>query len=81
MVYKMTEWQGGSGIWYCNDVSDLKHGKGAWYYAAAALNISPIDFVKLVIEKFNPDKVYWNEETGFFSYGWTKQANMRKFKN
>lgn len=81
MVYKMTEWQGGSGIWHCNDVSDLGHGKGAWYYAAAALNISPVDFVKLVIEKFNADKIYWNEETGFFSYGWTKQANMRKFKN
>ena len=42
-----------------------------------------ITYIKkyMVSNGFNPDEVYWNEETGFFSYGWTKQANMRKFKN
>lgn len=81
MLYKMTEWQGGSGLWYCNDVTRLGTGGGVWYEAASALNISPVDYVKILVERFHPDSIYWNQERNFLSFAWKKQADMRKFKN
>lgn len=81
MLYKVTEWQGMSGIWYCNCLDSLTTKASHWYAPARVLGISPADFIKLIIETYGADQVKYYPENGFFSYGWTSQAKMRVFKN
>ena len=81
-LYKMTEWESGAGgRWYCNDTSDLGNGSGLWYHPARMLNISPAEFVKMLVEKYKPDYISYNSETNVLVYSWVDQAAMRKFKN
>ena len=81
MLYKLEEWQSGSGLWYCNCISSLTTNASKWYAPARVLGISPAEFVKLVIGKFGADKVSYNPESGFFYYAWTSQEKMRIYKN
>jgi len=81
MLYKMAEWQGATGLWYCNCVDALATNAGSWYAPARILGISPADFIKLVVGKYGADSVKYFPESGFFSYAWTNQAKMRAFKN
>lgn len=78
LFYK--EWQGES-LWYCGDTAELTSNAGKWWAPARMLNISPAEFVKLLIDKFHPDKILYNEERDVLIYGWRKQADMRVFKN
>lgn len=80
-LLKFEEWQGAGGYWHCNDLSDLKNMSSAWWHPARMLNISPADFVKLLIEKFHPDHIKYYEEADVLTYSWRKQADCRKFKN
>lgn len=81
MLYKLSEWQGASGLWYCNCIDSLATNAAKWYAPARVLGISPAEFVKLVIGKFGADVVSYSQESGFFHYAWTKQEKMRSFKN
>lgn len=81
-LFKMTEWESGAGDrWYCNDTSDLGNGSGLWYHPARMLNISPAEFVKMLVEKYQPDNISYNFETNVLVYSWSSQTAMRKFKN
>lgn len=75
------EWQGGSGVWYCNDTSDLCSVRALWWAPARMMNISPAEYVKWLIENFKPDHVSYNEERDVLIYSWDKQSDMRAFKN
>ena len=81
MLYKLSEWQGASGFWYCNCIDSLTTNAVKWYAPARILSISPAEFVKLVIGKFGADVVSYNQESGFFHYAWTSQEKMRIYKN
>lgn len=81
MLYKVEEWQGASGIWYCNCLQSLNTNASCWYAPARVLGISPAEFIKLITEKYGADHIKYFPESGFFSYGWTNQEKMRKFKN
>ncbi len=76
----MSEWQGGSGLWYCNCVDNLKNDSGAWYHPARILGISPADLVCLLVKEYGAE-ISYNLDKCFVSYSWKNQANMRKFKN
>ena len=81
-VFKLTEWEStSSGQWYCNDVSNLAGGSGDWWNCARACNLSPADFIKMLIKDFHPDNFYFSEDKCFISYSWNSQVDMRKFKN
>ena len=75
------EWQGSSGLWYCNDTSDLCSARSYWWAPARMLNISPVEFVQLLINQFHPDKISYNPEADVLIYGWNKIADERVFKN
>ena len=77
-LLRFEEWRCGE-RWHCNDVSDLAHDSGAWWHACRALNISPKDFVLLLINEFKCPHISFHN--GFLSYSWNNQADMRKFKN
>lgn len=80
MLYKMSEWESPSG-WHCNCIDNLKGGSGIWYLPARILNISPADYITLVIAKYKPDKIIFNKEKFLFFFSWKNQSDMRKFKN
>ena len=80
-VFKMTEWQGSSGMWYCNDVSNLAGGSGNWWNAARAWNLSPAAFIQKLIDDFHPDKISYSLDKHVLTYCWKSQVSMRAFKN
>ena len=80
-LLKYTEWNDGFGNWHCNDTSDLCSVRALWWTPARMLNISPAEYVKLLVEKFHPDKITYIEEADVLIYSWRKQADMRAFKN
>lgn len=81
-LFKMTEWESGAGgRWYCGDIEDLGHGSGLWYYPARMLNISPAEFVKMLVEKYKVDNISYNAEKNVLVYSWNNREAMRKFKN
>ena len=80
-LLKYTEWQGASGQWYCNDTSDLSSPRSLWWAPARMLNISPADFVQLLIRDFHPDHIIYNQEQDVLIYSWNNINSMRKFKN
>ena len=81
MLWRCSEWQGASGLWYCNCTDSLTTNAAKWYAPARVLGISPAEFIKLVIGKFGADKVAYSLDTGFFHYAWTSQDKMRIYKN
>ena len=80
-VFKMTEWQGSSGMWYCNDVSNLAGGSGDWWNAARAWNLPPVKFIEMLIKDFHPDKISYSLDKNVLTYCWKSQVHMRSFKN
>ena len=81
MIYHADEWQGASGIWYCEHTGSYPQGVQKWVVPARILGVSVDEFLKLLIEKFKPDHISYCKDGSFVSWGWSKQSEMRKFKN
>lgn len=66
-IYKATEWECARG-WTCGDVSDLANNSNAWEHGARILGLTPADFLRLLIEKYDVDIVYSKDYSyvGFF---------------
>ena len=79
MVWQAEEWESVSG-WHCGCVKDLAHDSNAWYLPARILNLAPADYIKYMIDNFNPI-VHTNKDKCLIFFSWEKQADMRKFKN
>ena len=80
-LLKYTEWQSASGLWYCNDTSDLASPRSLWWAPARMMNISPAEYVQWLIDNFHPDYIVYNQEKDVLVYAWRKIADMRLFKN
>ena len=81
MIWQATEWQGSSGSWYCNCLDNLAGGYGAWFMPARILDITPAEFLTLLITEFKPDNISISEVGCFVTYSWKSQSAMRKWKN
>lgn len=81
MLYRCEEWQGTSGVWYCEHTASFPRDVQKWIVPARILQVTPADFIQLLIDEFEPDKIYHNEDCSFVSWGWTSQAKMRRYKN
>lgn len=79
MLYKMTEWES-CGKWHCNCVDHLGTNGGHWIHPARILGLTAADYVKFVIDNYNPI-VYHNDDCSLVFFSWEKQSDMRKFKN
>ena len=77
LVYK--EWQGGSGNWYCNDVSDLAGISGKWWVPARMLEMAPAAYVQWLIDNYHPTTLIWNGEILIYSWDKNHYADMHKF--
>ena len=80
-ILKYVEWEDGWGNWYCNDTSDLVGSASVWDTPAKMLNLSPSAYVEMLITKFKPDRVAFDQESKVLVYSWKNQVAMRKFKN
>ena len=78
-LLKYTEWQGSSGLWYCNDVSDFTSKRGLWYTPARLLNVSLEEFVRMLINDFQVDYISFDGKT--LIYAWNSLSKCRLFKN
>ena len=78
-LYKMTEWETESG-WHCNDVSDLASISGYWWVTARLLDMAPADFVKWLVETYQPDYILFSEHNQLY-YWWNKDhyAKMHSY--
>lgn len=80
-VFKLVEFQGSSGMWYCSDPSNFANGSGNWWNAARAWNLSPAAFIEMLIKDFHPDNISYNKDKNVLVYSWKSQISMRHFKN
>lgn len=80
-LLKYVEWQGAGDQWLCNDTSDLTSIRSKWWLPARMLNLSPADFVKMLIEKFKPDNIWYSKEYDVLGYSWKNINECRLFKN
>ena len=80
-LYKLTEWQDGVGNWHCGDVEDLAHDSNYWYNACRLYDLTPVDYVKMLLSTFNVTKISYNLEKDVLLFSWKSQTDMRKFKN
>ena len=74
-------WDDGCGNYAVNDCTDLKSIRGLWWVPARMLNISPADFVKLLVERFKVDKIKYFQEEDVLIYSWSSLQRARDFKN
>ena len=79
-LLKYDEWES-TGYWHCNDTTDLGHGSSLWWLPAKMLNMTPAEYLKMVIEKFKPDDIYYSDDCSFVGWSWKSQTKMRVFKN
>ena len=78
-LYKVSEWQGTSGKWYCNDVADLAGPSAKWYTPARMLGISLCDYVLLLKNEFKVSSMKYNPDTDVLIFSWDKQADCHKY--
>lgn len=86
-LLRYEEWEL-NGHWYCNDQYELSCKNSVaslWYTPARMLNMELVDYVKMLIEKFEVDHISYGgteyHDAGVLVYSWNSQAKMRVFKN
>lgn len=80
-IFKLVEFQGNSGMWYCSDPSNFAGGSGNWWNAARAWNLSPAAFIEMLIKDFHPDNISYSLDKNVLVYSWKSQVDMRAYKN
>ena len=78
-IFQMTEWES-NGKWLCGDVSALAADSNDWTYPAQILNLSPVEYVKLLIFQYNAE-VYFYSSVNLLIFYFSSLADCRKFKN
>lgn len=79
-IYFMTEWES-NGKWLCGDVSALAADSNKWYYPCILLDITPVEFVKLLIDKYNVTDIHYKFKYDVLIYRFSSLADCRRFKN
>ena len=81
MLYRLEEWQGSSGLWYCEHISSYPKGVTKWLVPSRMLGIPADKFITFLIEKYQPDVINHNEDCSYVGWAWKSQAKMRAYKN
>ena len=78
-LYKVSQWQGGSGKWYCNDITDLAGPSAKWWMPARMLGISLCDYILLLKNQFKVSEMIYNEERDVLIFSWDNQTDCHKY--
>ena len=79
-ILKYEEWETPAG-WLCGDVSALAAGSNNWWYVPILLNMSPVDYVKLLINKFKVKTIHYKANKNVLIFYFSTLEDCRKFKN
>lgn len=81
-IFHMEEWYSGyNNKWYCGDVSALEKNSNTWWYPCTLLDITPVEFVKLLIDKYNVTDIHYEFKYDVLIYRFSSLADCRRFKN
>ena len=80
-VYKAEEWKAGNGKWYCADVSSLSRDSSTWWYPCNILELSPVEYVKLLKNKFNASNFHYRTQSDVLLFSFDSQQDCRRYKN
>ena len=80
-LYRASEWQGGSGVWYCNDVEDLAGISSRWWTPARMLNMPLDKYVTMLVEEFKVDSISYDPKANVLVFYWKSREACRKYKN
>lgn len=78
-IFHMTEWES-NGRWLCGDVSALALDSNDWTYPVQILSLTPVEYVKLLIFKYNAT-VYFYSHANLLIFYFSSLEDCRKFKN
>lgn len=81
MELKYTEWQDAIGEWHCGNVSDLAKGTNQWWLPPRYLDMSILDYVKLLVEEYNAKVDLLTKHNIVLYVSWKNKADERRFKN
>lgn len=77
------EWKGGDGRYYCAAVGDsAKTPRGKWWYPARKLNLSLVDYIKLIEQYGGKNIKYYPAEEDHgdvLVFSFDKEAECHKF--
>ena len=79
-IFKMEEWKS-NGKWLCGDVSALAANSNAWWYPANILHLSPVDYVKTLINKYHAINLHYTAKNNVLIFYFSSLVDCRKFKN
>ena len=79
-LYRVSEWQGGSLRWYCNDVEDLAGISSKWWTPARMLNMPLDEYVTMLVKEFKVDHISYNPEANVLVISWKRKKAFRKYK-
>ena len=79
-IYHADEWEA-NGKWFCGDVSSLRRDSSTWWYPCCILGKTPVEYVKLLKDKFNATYFHYRLPQDVLLFGFQSQADCRKYKN
>ena len=79
-IFKLEEWNS-NGKWKCGDVSALAANSNLWWYIPSLLNITPVEYVNLLINKYHAIDLHYKIEYDVLMFSFSTLADCRKFKN
>lgn len=80
-LYKASMWQGGSGKWFCGDIEDLGNHSGRWWVPCRLLEITPEDYIRMLIDDFNVSNIKYYYSSNVLVFSWDNESDCRKYKN
>ena len=80
-LYVTSEWQGASGRWYVNDVTDFTSVACKWWAPVRLLNMTPIEYVLMLKNDFNASDFRYTKEKNVLIFSFATQTDARKYKN
>lgn len=80
-ILKLNEWQDECGYWHAVDTSDLPNGSAHWWLVPRMLNIDLVEYAKMLVEKYEVDKIYYSADKNVLGFSWKSQSKMRTYKN
>ena len=79
-LYKLEEWQSGSGYWLCEHTSSHPKGVQKWILPARLLGLPADEFIKWLVKNYEPE-IFYSDSCDFVGWKWKNQEKMRKYKN
>ena len=80
-IYKAEEWQSPTGKWLCGDVSAPAACSNYCWYPAAIMNLSPVEYVKVLINKYHAIDLHYSAKHDVLVFYFSTLADCRKYKN